>query len=167
MTLRRAARRRGGTTTRRSRRGSSTTTRRNRRGRSITTRSGSRINMSRKITRTDKPRTVCGVRTVMDERLTYHLLNDVHDVRSIREMGKWIHRMKHNLVEQELGDRKPRPLSTKANKNPGGVILNMSLVSNLGINGPPKKIVKHPEVRLQIPGSKISSITWPVKISSL
>jgi hypothetical protein len=76
------------------------------------------------------------------------LLNDIHEIRSIRERLTGGEGYFLNVVPHKINDTEPL-LKSKTDKNGGSMILHSSSITNLGINSDPMQIVEHIEIGFQ------------------
>jgi hypothetical protein len=76
------------------------------------------------------------------------LLNDIHEIRSIREGTSGGEGYFLNVAPHKIGVTKPL-LKSKTDTNGGSMILHSSSITNHGINSGPKQIVEHIKIGLQ------------------
>jgi hypothetical protein len=72
-----------------------------------------------------------------------------------------------NLAPHKICDRKAIATSTKTTKDLRSIKHNMNEISNLRVQGEVKQIVEDMEVRLQMCGSEVNSLTRLVDLSGL
>jgi hypothetical protein len=99
--------------------------------------------------------------------MTHHLLNDIHEKQSIWQRLVGVICSLLNLAPHKVSDREAIATNTKMTKDLRSIMHNVNGIFNLWVQGEVKQIVEDIEVRFQMCGSEVNSLTRPVDLSGL